>query len=55
MNLDFSAVTGAEIKLFYDEKFHIKNTSVKWWPTSKYEDRGLLEYTYNPSAAVWGM
>ena len=57
MNLDFSAVTGAEIKLFYDEKFHIKNTSVKWWPTSKYEDAldRLLEYTYNPSAAYLGV
>ena len=56
-NLDFSAVTGAEIKLFYDEKFYIKHTSVKWWPTSKYEDAldRLLEYTYNPSAAYLGV
>ena len=56
-NLDYSAVTGAEIKLYFDDKFYIKNTFVKWWSTSKYDDAldRLLEYTFDPSAAYLGV
>lgn len=56
-NLDYSAVTGAEMKLFYDNKFYIKNSFVKWWPTSKFDDPldRLLDYTFDPSAAYLGV
>ncbi|MDA7583481.1 TIGR00180 family glycosyltransferase, partial [bacterium] len=56
-NQDYSAVTGADMKIYFDKEFKIKNTFIKWWPDSHYEDAldRLMDYTQNPSAAYLGV
>ena len=56
-NNDYSAVTGADMKIYFDEDFNIKNTYTKWWPDSHHEDSldRLMDYTHNPSAAYLGV
>lgn len=56
-NLDYSNITGIDIKLYMDKEFNIYKKNFKYWPENLYDDPldRLLSYFYNPGANHLGV